>query len=250
MVRITKGIPLYIDTATSRLRWGWVKSLECRGVSLKLWLTFEGECETDSGMVINVTEIARALREKLNGEDVQKQNALEIIHWIWQEFESKYHARKLMQAALDIHEALRIARIAKEPNMVKITTKYELAASHRLRNRSWDEKRNREIFGKCSNPAGHGHNYILEITLGGKANKETGEVVDLEMVDRIVREQIIDRYDHKNLNEDINEFADLLPTVENMAKVFWERLTGQFGEVRLESVRVWETPQCYAEYSG
>ena len=128
--------------------------------------------------------------------------------------------------------------------------KYELAASHRLWKADWDAKRNFEVYGKCSNRRGHGHNYLLEVTLRGKPDRRTGQVADMEEVDRVVRENVIERFDHKNLNEDTEEFADLIPTVENMAKVFWELLLGKFSRGELARVAVWETEKTYAEYFG
>ena len=134
--------------------------------------------------------------------------------------------------------------------MIQITTKYELAASHRLHSADWSAEQNEVAFGKCSNPAGHGHNYLLEVTLRGHPDRASGEVTDLEEFRRLVQSEIIDRFDHKNLNEDCEEFAELMPTVENMAKVFWDRLIYRFVNVELYRVAVWETPTTYAEYFG
>ena len=134
--------------------------------------------------------------------------------------------------------------------MIQVTTKYELAASHRLWNSKWDIDKNLKVFGKCSNPAGHGHNYLLELTLSGQPDAETGQIVDIEEVDDVVREHIIEPFDHKNLNEDTEEFAEVIPTVENIAKVFWDKLLGKFSNAILSRVKIWETPKTYAEYFG
>jgi len=134
--------------------------------------------------------------------------------------------------------------------MIQVSRKYKIASSHRLYNPDWDEIRNTEVYGKCSNLKGHGHNYLLEVTLRGKPDRKTGELTNLDQVDKVVREQIIDRFDHKNLNEDTSEFKELIPTVENMVKVFWELMTGRFGKAELVRVAVWETEKTYAEYFG
>ncbi|MBN2211644.1 MAG: 6-carboxytetrahydropterin synthase, partial [Sedimentisphaerales bacterium] len=134
--------------------------------------------------------------------------------------------------------------------MVHITTKYEIAASHRLFNAEWDDNRNNETFGKCAHPTGHGHNYVLEVTVAGEPQVDTVSVATVESINAIVQQQIIDRFDHKNLNADCKDFRDLIPTVENMARVFWDLLVGRFGPAQLARIAIWETPHTYAEYFG
>ena len=134
--------------------------------------------------------------------------------------------------------------------MMAVTKRYEIAASHTLKRDDWDRQRNIEAFGKCANPTGHGHNYMVEITVSGELDEQTGMIGDYGLIDRTVMEWIIDRFDHKNLNTDTAEFAELNPTVENMAKVFWELLYGRFGDAQLRRVRVWETTKTYADYYG
>jgi len=250
MLRITRGMILHIDLADGKLAGdaGWGLSLS--GASFVLWFTIEGACRADSGMVVNVTEIEKALRRQLDGQPAPGQNAVEILHWAWNAMQDKFENCRLERVAMDIHESLSIAKQFEEPEMIQVTTKYELAASHRLWNCQWDEDHNRQVFGKCSNPTGHGHNYLLEVTLSGEVDVQSGQVMDVEKIGQIVHEQIIKPFDHKNLNEDTLEFAELIPTVENMTRVFWDRLFGRFGDAHLELVRVWETSKTYAEYCG
>ena len=151
---------------------------------------------------------------------------------------------------MDINESLSIGWLSLNPDMIQVTRKYEIAASHQLLNPDWDEAKNLRVFGKCYNPQGHGHNYTLELTLEGQPDSETGQIADLDTVDRIVDEQIIERFDHKHLNKQTQEFAKVNPTVENMTKVFWKLLEGRFDKAKLAKIGLWETPRTYAEYSG
>ncbi len=137
-----------------------------------------------------------------------------------------------------------------ESKMVRLTQSFEFSASHRLYCAELSDEENRRLFGKCSNPHGHGHNYQVEVTVGGVADQRPGPVFDLCALDRIVRERVIEPLDHKNLNAECTEFTKLNPTVENIARVIFERLVGSLGDQRLLSVRVWETPKTCAEYSG
>lgn len=134
--------------------------------------------------------------------------------------------------------------------MIYLTQSFEFSAAHRLYCPQLSDEENRRMFGKCSNPNGHGHNYVLEVTLAGQALDQPGSVIDLPTLDREVRRRVIEPLDHKNLNVECPEFAALNPTVENIARVIWTRLQPAFKACRLECVRVWETPKTCAEYRG
>ena len=250
MIRITRGISLHVNPAEDKLFLGSAGELSLDRVPLVLWFTYESSRLDESGMVVNVTEIKNALRSELGRQPVGIRNAEVLLNWAWEVMWDKFEHCRLQRLTLDIHKSLAVTRDSEEPEMIQITTKYELAASHRLWNRKWDEQRNRQMFGKCSNPAGHGHNYLLEVTISGKPDAETGQVISPKDIDRIVCEQVIERFDHKNLNEDTHEFAERMPTVENMAQVFWERLAGRFSDAQLVRIRLWETSGTYAEYYG
>ncbi|NLU22175.1 MAG: 6-carboxytetrahydropterin synthase [Phycisphaerae bacterium] len=131
-----------------------------------------------------------------------------------------------------------------------MTQSFEFAAAHRLHCADMSEARNYEIFGKCNNPNGHGHNYQLEVTVAGRPDPATGHVIPLRQMEEIVNERVINRFDHKHLNQDCPEFRTLNPSVENITRVIWGLLEGQFGAARLARVRVWETAKTYAEYEG
>ncbi|MGA9117092.1 MAG: 6-carboxytetrahydropterin synthase [Bacteroidota bacterium] len=134
--------------------------------------------------------------------------------------------------------------------MLYVTRRASFAASHRLHNPAWDETRNAEVFGKCNNPNGHGHNYDLEVTVAGDPPPETGMVVDLKLLAEIVDREVIERVDHKHLNLDVDFLRGVIPTAENMAVAFWKILQPAIRQGRLFSVRLYESANNVVEYRG
>lgn len=133
---------------------------------------------------------------------------------------------------------------------ITVYRKAHFNAAHRLFRSDWSDEKNLEVFGKCSNPNYHGHNYELEIGVRGEIDPETGFIVDLGWLKQIIKSEIEDRFDHKNLNIEAAEFSTLIPTVENIAKVIWhilrEILPPRYG---LE-VKLYETPRNFVVYQG
>jgi 6-pyruvoyltetrahydropterin/6-carboxytetrahydropterin synthase len=121
-------------------------------------------------------------------------------------------------------------------------------AAHRLHNPSWTEERNREVFGKCNNPHYHGHNYLLQVRVVGPIDPETGYVIDMKVLSDLIKEQVLDRFDHKNLNLDVEEFKRLNPTAENIAVVTWNLIRKHLEEHLDLTVRLYETERNYVEY--
>jgi 6-pyruvoyltetrahydropterin/6-carboxytetrahydropterin synthase len=130
-----------------------------------------------------------------------------------------------------------------------LTRRYWLAASHRLHSESMSEEENRTTYGKCNNPYGHGHNYGVEITVSGQVDPRTGMICDLDELDRFVNEQIIERFDHQNLNT-LNEFTQLVPTSENLCEIIYDIVKRGFRAAHLEKVKLQETSQNSFEYAG
>jgi 6-pyruvoyltetrahydropterin/6-carboxytetrahydropterin synthase len=133
--------------------------------------------------------------------------------------------------------------------MIRLSQKFEFSASHRLHNPALSEAENQKLFGKCNNPHGHGHNYIVQVTLAAQPD-ENGLVMSIPRFEQIVASTVIEPLDHKNLNVEIPQFSDLIPTVENIALVIFRMLKPQFAstEARLAGVTVWETPKTWCEY--
>jgi 6-pyruvoyltetrahydropterin/6-carboxytetrahydropterin synthase len=131
---------------------------------------------------------------------------------------------------------------------VAVYRKEQFNAAHRLHNPAWDEATNQQVFGKCNNPHYHGHNYELIVKLVGEPNPETGYVMDLKLLSDIINEQIIERFDHKNLNLDTVEFKTLNPSAENIAIVIHDILRAQIPSPLQLQIRLYETPRNFVEY--
>lgn len=123
-------------------------------------------------------------------------------------------------------------------------------AAHRLHNPLWSDEKNQQIFGLCNNPSFHGHNYELIVQITGEIDPETGYVVDLKIVKDLIEEEVVRPFDHKNLNIDTDEFRNLNPTAENIAVVIWQKLRRRLDSHLDLSVRLYETPRNFVEYSG
>jgi 6-pyruvoyltetrahydropterin/6-carboxytetrahydropterin synthase len=133
---------------------------------------------------------------------------------------------------------------------VAVFRKAHFNAAHRLHNPDWSDERNRDTFGLCNNPNYHGHNYELEVGVSGEIQPETGMVLDLGWLSRLIRDQVEDRFDHRNLNVDTAEFRHLIPTAENICVVIWNILRPHLPESLDLKVRLYETPRNFVEYPG
>jgi 6-pyruvoyltetrahydropterin/6-carboxytetrahydropterin synthase len=130
---------------------------------------------------------------------------------------------------------------------MRVTRRYRFSASHRLHLAAFSEGENRELYGKCSNPYGHGHDYVLDVTAEGPVNPVSGQVVHIATLDQLVSEQVLRDFDHHYMNADLGEFKSLVPTSENIIRVIEDRLTARWSDVfpgdgpRLEGIRLRET---------
>ncbi len=131
---------------------------------------------------------------------------------------------------------------------VYLSRRFQFSASHRLHAESYTAERNREVFGKCNNPHGHGHNYVVEVTVSGAVDPVTGMVCDLAALDEFGRERLLGRVDHQNLNM-LPEFAEAVPTTENLAVAVYG-IFAEFAGAQLENVRVEETGNNSFDYPG
>jgi 6-pyruvoyltetrahydropterin/6-carboxytetrahydropterin synthase len=137
-----------------------------------------------------------------------------------------------------------------EPAIVSVFRKSHFNAAHRLHNPSWDENKNKEIFGVCNNPNYHGHNYDLIVKVSGKIDPDTGYVVDMKILQELIDEHITARFDHKNLSLDTVEFKHLNPTAENIAVMIWNILRKHIDPDKDLSITLYETERNFVEYSG
>ena len=134
--------------------------------------------------------------------------------------------------------------------MILLTRKAEFSASHYYWNEAWSAEENVRIFGKCANKNGHGHNYTLEVTVAGEIDATSGFVVDLKQLKGVMEREVVAVYDHRHLNKEVPEFARAIPTTENIAVAVWNRLDGKIPGARLHRMRVYETPDLFADYYG
>jgi len=134
--------------------------------------------------------------------------------------------------------------------MMKVCRRTTFNAAHRLFRSDWSDEKNNAVFGKCNNPNFHGHNYTLEVWVEGEIDPETGYLVDLKLVKEMIKEEILERFDHRNLNLDCVEFADLNPTVENIALVFYNILRAKLESKYELSLKLWETENNIVFYDG
>jgi 6-pyruvoyltetrahydropterin/6-carboxytetrahydropterin synthase len=133
---------------------------------------------------------------------------------------------------------------------VHVTRQVHFNAAHRLHNPDKSAAWNRKTFGPCNNPRWHGHNYVLEVTVAGEPDPETGYVVDLGELKTILEKRILNEVDHKNLNEEVPWLKGVIPSAENLAIACWQRLEGHLPSGRLHRVRLYETPRNFVDFYG
>jgi 6-pyruvoyltetrahydropterin/6-carboxytetrahydropterin synthase len=131
-----------------------------------------------------------------------------------------------------------------------VTARLTFSAAHRLHNPNRDAAWNRETYDKCDNPGGHGHNYALEVSVRGPIDPETGMVIDLKRLKDIMRDRVIDRVDHRNLNEDVDFLKGVIPTAENLARSFWQQLAPAIPNGELFEIVLQETERNSVRYMG
>ncbi len=131
---------------------------------------------------------------------------------------------------------------------IAVFRKAHFNAAHRLHNPTWSAEKNKEIFGLCNNPSYHGHNYELIVKVIGEVDPETGYLIDMKILKDMIKEEIENRFDHKNLNVDTEEFRNLNPTAENICYVIWQKLRARLEDKYDLQVRLYETPRNFVEY--
>jgi 6-pyruvoyltetrahydropterin/6-carboxytetrahydropterin synthase len=134
---------------------------------------------------------------------------------------------------------------------VRVTRRVHWNSAHRLYRADWSDEDNARIFGECSNPHWHGHNYEMDVTVAGPVDPETGYVLDLKILKDLLQDRVVSDLDHRNLNLQVPWLEGLNPTTENLVVAIWNRIADRLPEgLRLERVVLWETPRNYVEYRG
>ncbi len=134
--------------------------------------------------------------------------------------------------------------------VVELTRRSHFSAAHRLYNPEMSEEENCRVYGACANPYGHGHTYFLEVTIEGEPDPRTGMIINIDELDQIIKSRLINDLDHHHLNHDVPFLKEVIPTMENLVVVFWQRLEGQLPSGRLKRIRLWETEKNSVIYYG
>lgn len=218
-------------------------------------VTLAGELDPRSSYLLNIKDVDRRVRERcvpllagfVRGANTTGELAVRALYDL---LRGGWGRPSLCAVRLGVGPFLGWAVTAEEHPVVRLSQKFEFSATHRLHNPALSDDENRTTYGKCNNPHGHGHNYEVQVTVAG-APGDDGVVIQVPALEKIVADAVIDRFDHKNLNVELPEFRDVIPSVENIAMVIYRllepKLTG--GGVRLASVTVWETPKTWCEYT-
>jgi len=240
------------------------------GLSIFLELSVElaGNVEPTTGFVVNVTDIDKnVLRfvvpifaERIRADFQQRKHIrlfaiAELLRSAWGQLADKFGPARLSKLSLKLNPFREVTIDCEDFKMIYFSEKFEFAATHKLWNDEFSQQHNFKVFGKCANPNGHGHNYVVEVTIkksldparDGPIGKNDFCIGDFE---KTVDDELIKLIDHKNLNVDIAEFGRTNPTVENIAAFAWKKLTDKFIDASLYCVRIWETDRTCCSYYG
>lgn len=229
-------------------------------------VTVAGELDSRTGMVLNITELKSAMNRVIvapcDGKFINLDHPA-FVEMIPTSENLVLNFREQLYSAVAPTQ-LRSIRLSESRDFwiewkaqvsgMLLTRTYDFCAGHRLWLSSLSADENKRLYGKCENPHGHGHNYLLEVTLRGAPDPQTGMVVNFDELDPVVAREVVERYDHKFLNSDVEDFADCVPTSENMCRVIWQRLdsalTASGVKAQLHRVGLRETPKNFFEYFG
>lgn len=224
-----------------------------------------GEIDPQTGILVNIKDIDRIVRERVvetvHGKMLNRAapffaenpvTAENVTQFIRMELENAMPPEaQLSELRLERTPLHWVEWNRNESPIMQVTHVYEFSASHRLHSDALSAAENEELFGKCNRANGHGHNYVFEVTVSGAPDAKTGRVMDGDVLDEIVEREIVDRYDHRHLNLDIEEFQALIPSAENITRVIWERLADNIpAPARLSRVTVRETARNIFTYQG
>ena len=232
------------------------------GLALYFALSVEltGQIDPSSGFIANVTDIDKAVRADIvplfsrqTRQRFRKQqhsslsDLVGLVRLSQRKLDDKFKPAEVSKLALQLNPFRKIAVDSEDCEMFYFSEKFEFAAMHKLWNNTFSKEKNFEVFGKCAHPSGHGHNYVIEVTV---KLPEQAEDFCLGSFEKIIDDRLMEQLDHKNLNEDVSYFTEAIPTVENIAAFAWSRLSEAFKEAELHCVTVWETDKTYCSYYG
>ncbi|NRF95586.1 6-carboxytetrahydropterin synthase [Paenibacillus frigoriresistens] len=229
------------------------------GHDYKLEVMVKGRLNWESGIVVNTTDIKNIvndfIKKELDGKFLNREHPYfmknvptseNMVDYIWAFLKNKFEGCELHRIRL--FENHYLSAIRESDSLTCLTRKYHFCAAHRLHSDQLSTEENIDLFGKCNNPHGHGHNYYLDVTVKGKPHPETGMIINLTELDTIVERVVLNKFDHKHLNLDTAEFANLNPTAEAVAMVIYNMLAPHLPG--LHKIGLWETEKNYFEYCG
>jgi 6-pyruvoyltetrahydropterin/6-carboxytetrahydropterin synthase len=237
-----------------------------QGLSIffELSVGLSGDIDRDTGFVVNVLDIDETVRSLVvplfveriktdfkRARHIGLYELAEVLKSARRILAGKFCGAVLSKLALKLNPfrklALDCSGAVEDCEMIYFSEKFEFAAMHRLWNDKFSDERNFELFGKCANPAGHGHNYIIEVTVKAFPQGSDFCIGDFE---KIVDDEFIKHVDHRNLNVDVSGLNGINPTVENIASFAWDRLVDKFASAKLHCVTIWETDKTSCSYFG
>jgi len=233
-------------------------------IFFELSVALTGGLDHATGFVTNVLDIDETVRENVvplfaeriktdfrKGRHIGLYDIAEILKSAREKLTAKFDKAVLSELTLKLNPfrklSLDCSKSPEDSQMMYFSEKFEFAAMHRLWNDEFSDKRNFALFGKCANPTGHGHNYVIEVTVKTPPKESDFCIGDFE---KIVDDEFIKQVDHKNLNIDVPQLSSLNPTVENIASFAWDSLIDKFGSAKLHCVTVWETDKTSCSYHG
>lgn len=235
---------------------------EIHGHNYLAEVTLCGDVDAQSGIVVNLTDVKQWLADAVSPfenrfvdvtspvmENLQPSTE-NLCRIVWKRLVPHIETTPATLSRLRIAETDELwSEYAGDSDMVCVTRVYDFSAAHRLHSEQLPDDQNLAIFGKCNHPGGHGHNYVVDVTVKGMPDPDTGFAYPIDALDRLVEEKVIRVMDHRHLNTDVPQFKHLNPTSENLAVVIWNILLPDLGPA-LHKIRVQETPRNFFEYYG
>ncbi|MEN6385619.1 MAG: 6-carboxytetrahydropterin synthase [Phycisphaerales bacterium] len=217
-----------------------------------LWVQLKSDADKETGFVVNVSQIDKIIRSKIITlfRDFVKSYSkpgfaqfAKLLAQCWQTIEKDFLPAEINSLCVELMPARKITIKERTGGMFYFSEKFEFSSSHTLWNEKFSEEKNFEVFGKCANKQGHGHNYIIEVTI-----KKQNDQLNAGDFESIVDKHFVSIVDHKNLNADIEYFKKVNPTVENIAQFAFQKLEPNFKESKLDCVTVWENDRTFCTY--
>jgi 6-pyruvoyltetrahydropterin/6-carboxytetrahydropterin synthase len=260
MIQLTREVRLTLDpldggtgVSAHANSWSGFGASE-RMAPFHCWrVTLEGTPHPVSGYLCDIKvidDIVLAAVKKVRPRlDPAEATEAEILAQVWDALPREFVTGAcLLRPELLPSPYCRFTLERENPDMIEYTEQFEFSAAHRLHCAGWSDEQNRSVFGKCNNPSGHGHNYVFEVSV--RVPRASWDFAHRRHLMRVVKEAVLDRFDHKHLNEDTAEFRDLNPTVENITHVIWDQLCEPVKPLELVEVKLLETAKTWARYRG